>query len=80
MKAVSGGTGDWVVQFICCGYDDGTWRCPTWQAADELRNSYIDAEGHERSARIIEGPRVPFHELADAVLGPAPTPEEHRAP
>lgn len=41
---------DWVLDLICCGHDDGRLMFSTWEAADEFRNSYIDAEGHDRAA------------------------------
>ena len=42
--------GKWVLQLICCGHDDGRWRCTTWEEADEIRKSYVSLIGHERSA------------------------------
>jgi hypothetical protein len=54
--AVSGETGQkpWLLHLVCCGRDDGTWPCATWEEADEIRQSYVAAEGHERSAIITE--------------------------
>lgn len=47
----------WLLHLICCGRDDGMWPCATWDEADEIRRSYVEAEGHERTAIItrLEG-------------------------
>lgn len=42
----------WSVELICCGRDDGRQGELTWTQADEFRESYVDAEGHDRSAII----------------------------
>jgi hypothetical protein len=47
--------GGWILQLTCCGRDDGTVGRRTWQEADELRESYVAADGHERSAIIVAG-------------------------
>jgi hypothetical protein len=40
------------VQFTCCGLDNGSAVRDSWQEADDLRESYLDAPGHQRSAII----------------------------
>jgi len=47
--------GGWIIRLTCCGRDDGTWAAPTWEKADEFRESYLDAHGHDRSAIIVAG-------------------------
>lgn len=51
----------WLVHLICCGRDDGTWPCASWEEADALRTSYIDpSTGHDRSAVItVRGAVLP---------------------
>ena len=49
------GPGGWIVRLTCCGRDDGTWAMPTWEKADEFRESYLNAGGHDRSAIIAVG-------------------------
>jgi hypothetical protein len=63
LRPTYSGNGPWVVALSCCGRDQGTQRCPTWQAADEFRESYVDAGGHDRSAIIIAGPEDHLEEL-----------------
>jgi hypothetical protein len=49
--------GGWIIQFTCCGRDDGTAARATWQEADELREYYVAAPmgSHQRSAIIVAG-------------------------
>lgn len=47
--------GGFILRLTCCGRDGGTVGRATWQEADELRESYLAAEGHDRSAIIITG-------------------------
>ena len=42
----------WRVDLICCGRDEGHVVRQTWFEADEFRNSYIDAEGHDRQGVV----------------------------
>ncbi len=42
-----------IVKLTCCGRDDGTYGPVSWSEADAFRESYLNAEGHDRSA-IIE--------------------------
>lgn len=51
-----GGSGPWRLHLICCGRDDGHWRCPTWDDAHALRLSYIETKSHERSAVLTYEP------------------------
>lgn len=48
--------GPFLLRFICCGRDDGTCTRSTWEEADALRESYISAEGHDRSCIIEKAP------------------------
>jgi hypothetical protein len=53
----------WVVQFYCCGRDDGTATRQTWEEADALRQSYVESNdgfnaGHQRSAVMTRWPRL----------------------
>lgn len=47
--------GGWIVRLTCCGRDDGTWARPTWEEADQFREDYLNAPGHDRSAIIVAG-------------------------
>ncbi len=49
----SGESVPFTLRFICCGREDGTATRSTWDEAEALRESYISAEGHDRSC-IIE--------------------------
>lgn len=49
------------LHLICCGRDEGYCYRATWQEADELRESYVGVDGHERTA-ILE--QTPWWELA----------------
>ncbi len=48
-------SGGWIVALTCCGRDNGTFGAPTWDLADQFREDYLDAEGHDRSAIIVTG-------------------------
>ena len=39
------GSGPWVCQLICCGYDDGIVRCASWEDADRMREDYTSGAG-----------------------------------
>lgn len=52
--ATDRGVGPWLLQLVCCGYDDGTERFATWEEADEFRESYCSLPGHQRSAILRE--------------------------
>ena len=54
----------WLLHLICCGRDDGTWPCASWEEADAIRTSYIDpSTGHDRSAVItVRGAVLPTSE------------------
>ncbi len=64
-----------VVQFYCCGRDDGTASRKTWEEANALRTSYVESgrspmemgehEGHQRAAVIVSGPTT--HDTPEAV-------------
>jgi hypothetical protein len=45
----------WLVQLTCCGRDNGTYGTRTWQEADDFREIYLSAPGHDRSAIIVTG-------------------------
>lgn len=47
--------GGFILQLTCCGRDAGTVGRATWQEADDLRESYVAAPDHDRSAIIIAG-------------------------
>ncbi len=55
--------GGWILQLTCCGREWETVGRRTWREADELRESFLDAPGHDRSAIIVAGfepsPAVP---------------------
>jgi hypothetical protein len=38
----------WAVDLVCCGHDGGTVVRNSWQEADDFREAYCDAGGHER--------------------------------
>ena len=40
----------WYLRLVCCGRDGGVTLHPSWEEADETRQSYVSVEGHERSA------------------------------
>ena len=50
--------GQWVLRLICCGHDDGRWRCATWEEADAIRNSYVSVKGHDRNAILTKREEV----------------------
>lgn len=50
MKITDRGTGQYCLQLICCGRDDGRERFQTWTEADEFRKTYCDDTGHDRAA------------------------------
>jgi len=41
-----------VLVLTCCGRDYGWRERETWEEADDLRESFLDVQGHERSAII----------------------------
>lgn len=43
----------WRLRLVCCGRDDGIEYFETWKQADEFREAYCDAGGHDRAA-ILE--------------------------
>jgi hypothetical protein len=49
----------WMTQLVCCGRDSGSWRFATHAEADALRESYVNAEGHERTGTVTLCPDCP---------------------
>jgi hypothetical protein len=49
MRVTSLGTGEWVVKTICCGYEDTTQFCETWELAEQFRHDMGITEGPEHS-------------------------------
>lgn len=43
----------WILRLICCGREDGVQVFTDWNEADAFRESYCDADGHDRQG-IIE--------------------------
>ena len=43
----------WIVRLICCGRDGGEYRAVMWKEADDFRESYTKAKGHERTGIIV---------------------------
>jgi hypothetical protein len=44
----------WRVDLICCGRADSHVVRTTWPEADEFRQSYVQAGGHQRAGIITE--------------------------
>lgn len=42
----------WAVDLTCCGHDDGTAIRQTYEDADALREGYLTAQGHTRTAIV----------------------------
>jgi hypothetical protein len=42
--------GAWCLVLTCCGKDDGMKFCITQEEADDFQRSYLDTDGHTRSA------------------------------
>ncbi len=48
----------WLVDLICCGKEDGIEACESWDEADDFRESYCDASGHDRAGIVRRSPLV----------------------
>jgi hypothetical protein len=61
MRVTSLGTGEWAIKTICCGYEDTTQFCETWELAEQFRHDYIASKYHDRVAiisKVDPWPRV----------------------
>jgi hypothetical protein len=60
----------WAVDLTCCGEDAGVQITDSWDQAQAFRESYLDVEGHERTAVIhhaIDAARIGYHDPAPFV-------------
>ena len=59
----------WLVDLICCGRDEGIEACSTWEMADQFRESYCNAEGHDRAGIVRRSPLYEYGDLVDKMAG-----------
>lgn len=69
----------WILELSCCGHADGYQLCESYEAADEFREQYLDAHGHDRAAILAQYPgpvRLGFHEHLPSSEAAVPDPME----